>query len=429
MASGDYDVPELRPLASTAFPVKQTALPLSSDYDVAGLRHQPDNTSATATDSSDYDDPRQFDGAAWHFDEPGESGTDDNGMVANPVFVGDRKRHAEGTDITLIAEPRWSNRRKLLLAGSLVLLLALCIALPLATTAASPGSSRATQSSCNATDSGCPCPEGLYKVASSPCTAWRLCQQGELLATTGSSTSDRICQACPASMYQNASNHTAPSCYPHKLCTNSEYMVTDGSVSADRVCQACAAGLYRASPVQCQAWRLCQQGERVIAAGSSTSDRICQACPSSMYQDASSHSATACKPYKLCGAGERMTAEGTPTLDRVCEPCRAGSYQSATIHNADVCIDWQLCNAGQYVKAAGTLTSNRVCKPCPASTFQDTILHLNNACLPKSPCGGGHYAVEGNSSVDRTCLPCPTGMPCCLHREVQSVRNPCAAYL
>ena len=229
MMASTYAVPELR-LSATGFPVTQIAPPPSSDYDVASLRCHPDDIDAD-TPNDHNDSRRQFAFEGWHFDsEVGESGTDGGGMmVVNPVFVGESKRRIEGTAVTLIAEPR---RRKLLLAGSLLLLLTLCIAIPFATTsAAPPASGTAAGSSCNATDSGCPCPGGLYKAASSQCTAWRLCQQGELLATAGSSTSDRVCQACPTAMYQNASSHSATACKPHKLCGAGKRMTAEGPQS------------------------------------------------------------------------------------------------------------------------------------------------------------------------------------------------------
>ena len=317
MMASTYAVPELR-LSATGFPVTQIAPPPSSDYDVASLRCHPDDIDAD-TPNDHNDSRRQFAFEGWHFDsEVGESGTDGGGMmVVNPVFVGERKRRIEGTAVTLIAEPR---RRKLMLAGSLLLLLTLCIAIPFATTsAAPPASGTAAGSSCNATDSGCPCPGGLYKAASSQCTAWRLCQQGERVITAGTSISDRVCQACPSSTYQDASSHSAAACKPHQLCGAGQYMAVEGTPTLDRVCEPC-----RVQNVDvCFDWQLCTLGEYLKATGTPTSDCACMPCPASTFQDAMQHLNDTCRSKTPCGGGH-YAVEDSSSVDRACLPCPAG---------------------------------------------------------------------------------------------------------
>ena len=271
----------------------------------------------------------------------------------------------EQADKPVGQQTRWSTRRKLLIAGCVILVLAVSITVPLLISPTSSSSSaEAAGSSCNPTSGTCSCVEGSFAAGGSLCKAWSQCQQGELITTQGTATSDRVCGPCTTGTFQDASNHASTTC---------------------------------------QSWSQCQQGELMTTQGTATSDRVCGPCTTGTFQDVSNHTSTTCQPWTPCIVTE-VIAVGNSTSDLVCEMC---VYQDSSSADPVPC---RVCTAGTYLWRLSTATSDRGCTSCNSSDFQSTVTHLERSCTPRTRCRGGQYAAEGNRTADTVCQTCPIGM-------------------
>jgi hypothetical protein len=186
---------------------------------------------------------------------------------------------SDKTSIPVGQPTRWSTRQKLLLAGCVILALALAITVPLlaSSPSSSTSSNAAARGSSNSQD--CSSTEGTFAVASA-CQPWSSCQQGDRMIKQGTATSDRVCQSC---VYQ------------------------DSTSSEPTPCRVCNAGTY------------------LSALHTATSDRVCTPCPDGTYQDAVVHLHVSCKDKAICRGGQ-YAVEGNMTHGRLCLPCPFGTY-------------------------------------------------------------------------------------------------------
>ncbi len=112
----------------------------------------------------------------------------------------------------------------------------------------------------------------------------------------------------------------ATGCVPKTRCVPGEHVASSGSSTEDRVCSPCAAEMFsiRENVGACSAWSSCEPGSFVSAIGTSVADRACAACPAGTY--ASAVNQFACLPHDPCPAGMDQTEPGTARSNPVCTP-------------------------------------------------------------------------------------------------------------
>jgi hypothetical protein len=72
------------------------------------------------------------------------------------------------------------------------------------------------------------------------CVAWTTCQLGEVIASSGSATTNRTCTAC-TSGFTTTTN--AASCTPWSTCPAGTVQVSPGTATSDTVCSSCSDGV------------------------------------------------------------------------------------------------------------------------------------------------------------------------------------------
>ena len=172
------------------------------------------------------------------------------------------------------------------------------------------------------------------------CTEWTVCEGGTVI-NTPTSTTDVVCDFCPAGKFTASPNiEDLSKCQDWKTCGKGEYIAEVGSPSND---------------VRCASWSVCIPGKYIHANGTDgTSDRVCKACPQGKFSDA--------------------------TNTYSCQLCHEGMYQDAK--GASACKSQTDCTPGFYVTRPASITDQRLCGVCQTGRNTDT----NNswACLFES---------------------------------------------
>jgi hypothetical protein len=156
------------------------------------------------------------------------------------------------------------------------------------------------------------CGAGTYTAQAnqSTCLPQGTCAAGTEQTAAGTSTMSPTCATCSAGNYcAGGSTPAAPcatgtwdhdgsaatTCATQTTCGAGGYVLDPGSTTSDRVCDACAAGSYStgSNAGTCTAWTTCQAGAYVSAAGTATTDRGCTTCPAG--QTTTTTNAVACQ--------------------------------------------------------------------------------------------------------------------------------------
>lgn len=257
------------------------------------------------------------------------------------------------------------------------------------------------------------------------CQPWQTCKPGAYIATAGTDTTDRVCQACPSGTFSDAPD--VELCQAWRDCTAGEYVAVPGTDTLDQVCAVCAAGTFSASEntSECQPLSECPAGSQLSQASPTTDrDRVCEACsvgshcrggkapavpcaPGSWDHD--QDPATACVSQTGCLAGEAVSAAGDDHTDRSCETCSDGTF--STTENAARCDPWSNCGPGTLVESTGTTTTDRVCIACDGMHYSDA--ENLTACVPRGSCAAGSEQTDpGSATAPVACAACTPGEYC-----------------
>jgi hypothetical protein len=150
------------------------------------------------------------------------------------------------------------------------------------------------------------------------------CGPGMFVQRDTTSSSDRVCDECPANQYQSTFNSFQ--CQPYSTCGAGTYELNMPTPVQDRICISCDGITGYQDEVNqpsCKEIIACDGSQYEAMSPSSTSNRVC-------------------KPVTLCSSGYFQVNPPTPTSDRTCEK-------------------WSSCENGFTQEIAPTPTSDRVC--------------------------------------------------------------------
>ena len=227
----------------------------------------------------------------------------------------------------------------------------------------------------------------------SACLSCTTCDQGQVLYSACTTTSNGVCQGCQAGFY-----YAGGSCV---ACPAGTYSDTTGA-SSSAVCTNCFAGTYSdtAAASSSGACAGCPAGTYSGTTGVSSSSS-CTSCPAGKYSDTTGASlSSACTN---CPAGTYSGATGLSSSS-LCTNCQAGTYSGTTGASlSSVCTH---CPAGTYSGTAAA-SSSAVCTACPAGTYSGTLgLSASSLC---TSCSAGTYSGTTGASLSSVCILCAAG--------------------
>ena len=163
------------------------------------------------------------------------------------------------------------------------------------------------------------------------CIPWTVCSGDEVERSPGSATTDGEC-GCPPDTYL-----AGDTCLSYTDCAPGQFVATNGTATADRVCEACATGAFSDSDNAnaCVTWTDCALGESVLSDGSATADRTCEACDGESFS--TEINATTCTAKTTCLDDEFVSNPGSAVADRACQACP--DETTSTGPNAARCDD------------------------------------------------------------------------------------------
>eukprot|EP00050_Salpingoeca_kvevrii_P011277 m.14163 g.14163 ORF g.14163 m.14163 type:complete len:2985 (-) comp3348_c0_seq1:299-9253(-) len=257
------------------------------------------------------------------------------------------------------------------------------------------------------------------------CQIWRECVAGEAQSRAPTSTSDRLCAACPIGEFQNRASQT--SCID---CSQGQFQNERGQTT----CKSCPAGQYQDELGE-GACIACPAGTFQSESGQSR----CLPCPDGTYQNELGKSS--CKAWTPCSVGEEVDVEPTSLTNRICRSCSFGFYQNeagqdtckrCTVNCAEglfrskectttanaVCSACRECSSGTYITGGCVAASDRICSACTRASECAPGLYLSGVCDPTSvfgpTCVSCHATCQTCGGVSGTvgplpCTTCPTG--------------------
>lgn len=178
------------------------------------------------------------------------------------------------------------------------------------------------------------CPSGMYSKTydAQGCEPWTVCQPGQYVEYSGTSSSERVCAVCPegeTTVTENAGECTGTSDCPA------------GTYKSANDCLACSAGSY--------------------CSGKSEQEEVCGAGT----WDNDGDPSTPCIAATDCITGQFIEEDATTTTDRSCSFCPTGFFGTET--NAKSCQEWTTCVAPEsFERAAPSATQDRTCEDCPS---------------------------------------------------------------
>lgn len=253
-----------------------------------------------------------------------------------------------------------------------------------------------------------PCVSGSWDHDANPrtpCRLWSDCRPGSVLATDGSGSGDRTCDACGPGTFTDTFN--AEVCSTFRSCDAGTFIEAEGTVTRDTQCRQCPDGSYSTeSNVElCDPWPSCPEGLVVVVPGTRTSVPECGGCEDGTWDDDNDPN-TLCVDWTPCPAGTSVGAPGSTTQDQTCEECPVGTWSEA--ENTPTCSAWTDCQPGFFVSVDASSVADRECEACAPGTISTELNAA--ACETFVECPDGTIeTAPGSGSSPPTCEPCATG--------------------
>jgi MYXO-CTERM domain-containing protein len=280
--------------------------------------------------------------------------------------------------------------------------------------ACSVAAGAATNGTCGPS-TGNACDDGRFCTAGDVCSAGT-CGGTRSRCSTGTTCTEIVggsfmCSECPAGTFSPSgtgilectpceagtwSSSGAMYCMPWTDCPEGTFVATTGTSSRDRVCMACASGTFADMPNQtsCRAWTECGPGEWVAYEGSDVFDRWCLPCPDETYAASGT-----CLPWTTCTSAQYESAPPSATRDRVCTAltvCDAEEYEAVppSATRDRVCRACTVCEAGE--RSPCTATADAVCE-----SLSDAGMPGVDASVPRdaSVASDGQVGVDAGTDV------------------------------
>ena len=243
------------------------------------------------------------------------------------------------------------------------------------------------------------CVDGTFSSTpdTGQCETWRVCNPGEKVVQTPTTTRDRTCTPCDAGRYQDGTN-VLDDC---KACSAGKWS-SETAQTAESTCTACGAGKWSDQTAQtaestCTA---CGAG-KWSSETAQTSESTCTACGAGEWSaETAQTSESTCT---ACGAG-KWSAETAQTSESTCTACGAGKWSTETAQTAESTCT--ACGAGKWSSETAQ-TSESTCTACSRGRWSSHIgLYTNAQC---TACGAGKWSSETAQTFESTCTACGAG--------------------
>jgi len=242
-------------------------------------------------------------------------------------------------------------------------------------------------------------------------------EMDNFLCPPGSADTDSnpatLCQKCMVGIdYQDKPGQL--SCSAVTACKAGEEEVSAMTEIRNRICQPCSPGRFKADAGQgakCQVGHDCPAGMEELSPPTATSDRKCIACKDGAFKDKVGQD-TLCLPVTVCRAGEEEVIPPTAISDRQCHPCELGETFKAAPGQNSTCVRAKVCGRDQYLVKAATRSSDTICQElttCGKAEFESTpeTLTTDRKCTPCTSCPSGRFQIQAcTATSDAQCEGC-----------------------
>ena len=266
------------------------------------------------------------------------------------------------------------------------------------------------------------CPSALLYQSSkasfaTECTIQPTCsQKGQLYSVKTAYVTKAACSNCPATTYQDATNHRTAACKSQPYCEEGQ-QITAYSDEKAQTCAACDKHFYQTKKehrdTSCSLQPACDAGTDYVT--NTTAVRTCAACnlADNKYQDVTNHRSR-CKSATTCTSGQYETAAPTAKTNRRCAQSTVCNFSTQWESKAMTkttdreCTAISTCGTGYFVSVVQTQTSDLICEACPENTYQDKDVHRSEQCIVQTTCDKG-FAISPDSFIEaRACSACPS---------------------
>lgn len=236
-----------------------------------------------------------------------------------------------------------------------------------------------------------PCPAGKYKAVADVRDSCVLCPTGKYMSE---STSDDGCITCEVGTY--ASTQGSTEC---TSCAAGSYQASTGQSS----CETCAAGYAQAREGQSDCG-YCQPGQYQPQTGQTR----CLSCALGTYS--AKLAVTLSQPCVQCTAGSYASAAGAGAC-QTCQTKPSSRWFYTRLCTYTQPATWDECRSCSNQAAPCTNNADTRCGaiPCTAALLAQQP-DYSEWLTAEYKCRPGQYLRGFNTTEDKDCRPCPSGM-------------------